>query len=135
MWTFAAGFVWYWFPDLIFPALGYFTWICWIAPENVVVNQVFGMKSGMGLLPCTLDCKCQCRIVVHGITLTIRRRESNLIYRFAADCTNLGHIQYTRLCRVLDMDHNTSFVLLQHVAVSISSVAKQLRFRQRSQGL
>ncbi|KAK9443651.1 Oligopeptide transporter OPT superfamily [Metarhizium brunneum] len=55
LWTFAAGFIWYWFPDLIFPALGYFTWICWIAPKNAVVNQVFGMKSGMGLLPFTFD--------------------------------------------------------------------------------
>ncbi|KAG8407317.1 hypothetical protein J3459_010574 [Metarhizium acridum] len=55
LWTFTAGFVWYWFPDLIFPALGYFTWICWIAPKNAVVNQVFGMKSGMGLLPFTFD--------------------------------------------------------------------------------
>ncbi|OAQ64725.2 sexual differentiation process protein isp4 [Pochonia chlamydosporia 170] len=55
MLTFVAGFVWYWLPDLIFPALSYFTWICWIAPNNVVVNQVFGMKSGIGLLPFTLD--------------------------------------------------------------------------------
>ncbi|GJN76776.1 hypothetical protein PLIIFM63780_000263 [Purpureocillium lilacinum] len=46
LWTFAAGFCWYWVPDLLFPALGYFTWICWIAPRNAVVNQVFGMKSG-----------------------------------------------------------------------------------------
>ncbi|UNI13512.1 hypothetical protein JDV02_000251 [Purpureocillium takamizusanense] len=55
LWTFAAGFCWYWVPDLLFPALGYFTWICWIAPRNAIVNQVFGMKSGMGLLPLTLD--------------------------------------------------------------------------------
>lgn len=51
------SFVWYWFPDFIFPALGYFTWICWIAPKNAVVNQVFGMNSGIGLLPFTLDCE------------------------------------------------------------------------------
>ncbi|KAJ6447064.1 molybdenum cofactor synthesis domain-containing protein [Purpureocillium lavendulum] len=57
LWTFAAGFCWYWVPDLLFPALGYFTWICWIAPNNAIVNQVFGMKSGMGLLPITFDCK------------------------------------------------------------------------------
>ena len=51
-----ASFCWYWFPDFIFPALSYFTWICWIAPNNAVVNQVFGMKSGMGLVPVTFDC-------------------------------------------------------------------------------
>ncbi|KAF4450433.1 OPT family small oligopeptide transporter [Fusarium austroafricanum] len=53
--AFAASFCWYWFPDFIFPAMGYFTWICWIAPKNPVVNQVFGMKSGLGLLPFTFD--------------------------------------------------------------------------------
>lgn len=55
--AFAVSFIWYWFPDFIFPALGYFTWVCWIAPKNAVVNQVFGMKSGIGLLPFTFDCK------------------------------------------------------------------------------
>ncbi|KAL6837879.1 OPT superfamily oligopeptide transporter [Trichoderma camerunense] len=53
--AFTAAFVWYWFPDFIFPALGYFTWVCWIAPRNPVVNQIFGMKSGIGLLPFTFD--------------------------------------------------------------------------------
>ncbi|KAF2142312.1 uncharacterized protein K452DRAFT_332011 [Aplosporella prunicola CBS 121167] len=53
--VFCASFIWYWFPDFLFPALGYFTFICWIAPKNVVVNQVFGMKSGIGLLPLTFD--------------------------------------------------------------------------------
>ncbi|EJT71909.1 OPT family small oligopeptide transporter [Gaeumannomyces tritici R3-111a-1] len=53
--AFCASFCWYWFPHLIFPALGYFTFICWIAPNNMVINQVFGMKSGMGLPPITFD--------------------------------------------------------------------------------
>lgn len=53
--AFAVSFTWYWFPDFIFPALGYFTWVCWIAPKNAVVNQIFGMKSGIGLLPFTFD--------------------------------------------------------------------------------
>ncbi|KAB2580636.1 Glutathione transporter 1 [Lasiodiplodia theobromae] len=53
--AFSISFAWYWFPDFIFPALGYFTFICWIVPKNAVVNQVFGMKSGIGLLPLTFD--------------------------------------------------------------------------------
>ncbi|TDZ40697.1 Sexual differentiation process protein isp4 [Colletotrichum trifolii] len=55
MLAFVASFCWYWFPDFVFPALGYFTWVCWIAPQNAVVNQVFGMKSGIGLFPFTFD--------------------------------------------------------------------------------
>ncbi|KAK2036441.1 OPT family small oligopeptide transporter [Colletotrichum somersetense] len=50
-----ASFVWYWFPGLIWTGLSYFTWICWIAPDNLAVNQVFGMVSGMGLFPLTFD--------------------------------------------------------------------------------
>lgn len=55
--AFSISFVWYWFPDFLFPALSYFTWVCWIAPKNAVVNQIFGMKSGLGLLPFTFDCE------------------------------------------------------------------------------
>ncbi|TDZ61818.1 Glutathione transporter 1 [Colletotrichum trifolii] len=50
-----CAFVWYWFPGLIWTGLSYFTWICWIAPNNKAVNQVFGMVSGMGLFPLTFD--------------------------------------------------------------------------------
>ncbi|KAI5925218.1 small oligopeptide transporter [Camillea tinctor] len=49
------AFVWYWFPGLIFTGLSYFTWICWIAPTNIAVNQVFGMVTGLGLFPLTFD--------------------------------------------------------------------------------
>lgn len=51
-----VSFCWYWFPDFIFPALSTFNFPCWIAPKDKVVNQLFGMTSGMGLLPITFDC-------------------------------------------------------------------------------
>ncbi|KAH8883217.1 OPT family small oligopeptide transporter [Thozetella sp. PMI_491] len=50
-----GAFVWYWFPGLIFTGLSYFTWICWIVPDNIAVNQVFGMVTGLGLFPLTFD--------------------------------------------------------------------------------
>ncbi|OJJ50226.1 hypothetical protein ASPZODRAFT_149604 [Penicilliopsis zonata CBS 506.65] len=53
--VFCVSFCWYWFPDFIFPALSYFTFPCWINPKSTVVNQLFGMESGMGLLPITFD--------------------------------------------------------------------------------
>ncbi|KAK4495351.1 hypothetical protein PRZ48_013682 [Zasmidium cellare] len=51
----SCAFVWYWFPGLMFVALSYFTWICWIVPRNVVVNQLFGMETGLGMFPLTFD--------------------------------------------------------------------------------
>lgn len=53
--AFVASFVYYFFPGFIFQALGYFTWICWIVPNNVVVNQIFGQVQGLGFSPITFD--------------------------------------------------------------------------------
>lgn len=53
--AFAAAFFYYFFPGFIFTALSYFTWICWIVPNNVVVNQLFGQIQGLGFSPITFD--------------------------------------------------------------------------------
>ncbi|EOD46007.1 putative small oligopeptide opt family protein [Neofusicoccum parvum UCRNP2] len=55
MYAMAGAFVFWWFPGLMFVALSYFTWVCWIAPKNRVVNQLFGMQTGLGLSPITFD--------------------------------------------------------------------------------
>ncbi|RDW65607.1 putative isp4 protein-1 [Coleophoma crateriformis] len=55
MYVFCGGFVWYWFPGFIFTALSTFAFICWAAPKNIVVNNLFGMSTGLGLMPTTFD--------------------------------------------------------------------------------
>ncbi|KAI0476484.1 small oligopeptide transporter [Xylariaceae sp. FL0804] len=55
LYVFTGSFVWYWFPGWIFQGLSYFTFACWIAPNNVNVNKVFGGLHGWGILPTTLD--------------------------------------------------------------------------------
>lgn len=50
-----GSFVYYWLPGYLFTALSVFNWICWIAPNNAVVNQLFGMQSGLGMSVLTLD--------------------------------------------------------------------------------
>jgi len=47
--------LWYFVPGYLFQATSYFSWVCWIAPENIVVNQMFGYVSGMGMSMITLD--------------------------------------------------------------------------------
>ncbi|RLV91849.1 Sexual differentiation process protein isp4 [Spathaspora sp. JA1] len=49
--VFTGSFVWYWFPGFIFQALSYFSWITWIKPNNVIINQIFGSSSGLGMFP------------------------------------------------------------------------------------
>ncbi|KAI5123225.1 hypothetical protein M0805_001314 [Coniferiporia weirii] len=50
-----GSFVWYWFPGYIFTALSVFNWVCWIAPNNIVVNQLFGYSTGLGMGFLTFD--------------------------------------------------------------------------------
>jgi hypothetical protein len=50
-----ATFCYEWFPEVIATFLQVFTWVCWIAPDNVVVNQIFGGQTGLGLMPISLD--------------------------------------------------------------------------------
>ncbi|CAD1810437.1 OPT family small oligopeptide transporter [Candida parapsilosis] len=49
--VFIVGFFYYWFPGYIFTALSYFSWITWIKPNNVTINQIFGSSSGLGMFP------------------------------------------------------------------------------------
>lgn len=50
-----GSFCWYWVPGFIFQALSVFSFITWIRPNNVIVNQLFGGYSGISLLPITFD--------------------------------------------------------------------------------
>ncbi|WVQ85592.1 OPT family small oligopeptide transporter [Cryptococcus sp. DSM 104549] len=51
----ASAFVWYFFPGFLFTALSYFSWVCWIAPRNRVVNELFGVSTGLGMGVLTFD--------------------------------------------------------------------------------
>lgn len=53
--VFVIGFFWYFVPGYMFPALSYFAFPTWIKPDNVIVNQVFGTSTGLGLIPITFD--------------------------------------------------------------------------------
>jgi len=53
--AFFGGFFWYFFPGYIFGALSVFNWVCWIAPNNVPLNQMFGYSHGLGMSLLTFD--------------------------------------------------------------------------------
>ncbi|GJN94762.1 hypothetical protein Rhopal_007854-T1 [Rhodotorula paludigena] len=50
-----GAFAWYWLPGFLFTALSAFSWVCWISPNNAVVNQLFGVSSGLGMGLITFD--------------------------------------------------------------------------------
>ncbi len=41
-------FIWHWFPGYIFPFLAFFSWICMIKPNNIVLSQLTG-PNGLGM--------------------------------------------------------------------------------------
>ncbi|BDD55916.1 hypothetical protein MAP00_001399 [Monascus purpureus] len=51
----AGSFVWYWVPGVLWQGLSVFSFITWIKPNNVIVNQLFGGFSGLSLVPITFD--------------------------------------------------------------------------------
>ncbi|RKF80967.1 Glutathione transporter 1 [Golovinomyces cichoracearum] len=51
----ACSFAFYFLPGLLFPALSYFNIITWIWPKSVIVANLFGVVSGLGLFPVTFD--------------------------------------------------------------------------------
>ena len=55
LYAWLASMCWYFVPGYLFQALSYFSWVCWIAPDNIVVNQLFGYVSGLGMSLITFD--------------------------------------------------------------------------------
>lgn len=53
--TLACSFVWYWVPGYLWTGLSMFSWVCWIAPNNVAVNALFGTSTGLGMGILTFD--------------------------------------------------------------------------------
>ncbi|KAK3356683.1 OPT oligopeptide transporter [Lasiosphaeria hispida] len=47
--AFTAMFIYFWFPNFLFEALTYFSWMTWIAPDNRDLNILTGFQSGLGL--------------------------------------------------------------------------------------
>ncbi|KAI9641572.1 hypothetical protein NHQ30_010384 [Ciborinia camelliae] len=51
----AGAFLWYFIPGFLAQFLSVFAFATWIAPDNVIVNQLFGGTTGLSLIPLTFD--------------------------------------------------------------------------------
>ncbi|THH31568.1 hypothetical protein EUX98_g2630 [Antrodiella citrinella] len=47
--------IYYFLPGYLFTALSIFSWVCWIKPNDIVLNQLFGYQSGLGMSLLTFD--------------------------------------------------------------------------------
>ncbi|KAF9029353.1 OPT-domain-containing protein [Hymenopellis radicata] len=55
MWVTVGAFFWAFLPGFLFSALSVFSFLCWAMPNNVPVNQLFGVYSGLGMSVLTFD--------------------------------------------------------------------------------
>ena len=55
LFVFVGGAIWYFAPGYLFTGLSIFSFICWIVPSSVVVNQLFGQSTGLGMSMLTFD--------------------------------------------------------------------------------
>ncbi|KAJ7469724.1 oligopeptide transporter [Mycena latifolia] len=53
--AFAGSALWYLVPGYLFTGLSFFSWVCWIKPNNLVVNQLFGVNYGLAMGMITFD--------------------------------------------------------------------------------
>ena len=53
--TTAGSFLWYWVPGYLFTGLSMFNWVCWITPNNVIINTLFGTNTGLGMSMLSFD--------------------------------------------------------------------------------
>ncbi|KIL55880.1 hypothetical protein M378DRAFT_188634 [Amanita muscaria Koide BX008] len=51
----SGSFLFFFLPGFLFQALSIFSFLCWAAPHNVPVNQLFGVHSGLGMSFLTFD--------------------------------------------------------------------------------
>jgi hypothetical protein len=50
-----SSFLWWFLPGYLFKALSTFSFVCWLVPNNVPVNQLFGVANGLGMSFLTFD--------------------------------------------------------------------------------
>ncbi|KAJ7776309.1 OPT oligopeptide transporter protein-domain-containing protein [Mycena metata] len=50
-----GSFFFFFLPGFLFKALSVFSFVCWAAPKNVLLNQLFGVYSGLGMSVLTFD--------------------------------------------------------------------------------
>lgn len=118
--AFCISFCWYWFPDFIFPALSFFSFPCWVTPQNKVVNQIFGMSSGLGLLPITFDCKCHC--LTSWLPCSQGSRESDILCGIPLAHSLVGNSQCLYFSGLLNLGCGCRLLLYQCVEHRLSPV-------------
>ncbi|KAF9523850.1 oligopeptide transporter [Crepidotus variabilis] len=50
-----GSFFWFFLPGFLFKALSVFSFVCWAAPNNIPINQLFGVRNGLGMSFLTFD--------------------------------------------------------------------------------
>ena len=114
----AASFVWHWFPGYLFTALSWFNWVCWVAPNNIVVNTLFGYASGLGMGFLTFDWAMVMYIGSPLIT-PVSSIESTFPKAFLTASLVVGPSEHHGVVPVLVLDRRPHHLLHKHLELSL----------------
>lgn len=103
----------------LFEALSFFSFICWAAPNSTAVNQLFGVRTGLGMSFLTFDWS---QISWIGSPLM------GAAPFFSIPCAKLisftssmvGRSQYFHGLRLILLDRGPNLILYQRMALFIS---------------
>ena len=111
----AGAFVLFWIPDYLWTTTSAFAFATWIAPNNQKVNTIFGMNSGLGLIPLSIG-KSYAGTSVAGAFADYCRLDTDQLRRLPADHSFLGDVQcLCGHCHLLPVSQSYT-VLLECVA-------------------
>lgn len=106
-WAFGLMFVYFWFPNYIFGALSYFSWMAWIAPNNVDLANITGSLNGLGLNPIPTFDWAVLRAIVDPLMVPFFSTFNAFLGMFASTLIIIG-IYYTNAFNTAYLPINTN---------------------------
>jgi OPT family oligopeptide transporter len=127
----ACSFIWYWVPGYLWTGLSIANWVCWIAPKDIVVNQLFGTISGLGMSVVTMDWTVISYYMGSPLVIPVRALPSSLHILSMLNVLSkvVDASEYDCVIHCLFLDHHTPALLYDQFAVIDSAMLISLHSR------
>jgi OPT family oligopeptide transporter len=127
----ACSFIWYWVPGYLWTGLSIANWVCWIAPKDIVVNQLFGTISGLGMSVLTMDWTVISYFMGSPLVIPVRALPSSLnIFSMLNVLSKVVDAsEYDCVVHCLFLDHHTPALLYDQLALINSAMLISLHSR------
>ena len=125
----AGCFIWEWVPSFLFTGLSLFSWVCWIAPKNVVVNSLFGTMTGLGMSVLTFDW-AMISFIGSPLVTPVRWVVFVVVYKLNSFIVVVPDEHRNRFCLDI-LDNRPYSILYEHLELCVLPYLLGTPFRQR----